>query len=178
MRRRIMRCILMIFAILVSFAATSVTYASGWQISDDPNGQGSNAIVNVRLPIAKPSWASLIVDFGTVRNCSAGLGFLFYKNRDLGRHKKSKRNPDASMVVSIDGKRWDQKADGMRVYENGFEVAVAIYSQELLDALAYGSEATVSILVSGEQKIGVIFDIRGGINAINPAHDRCRAMIQ
>jgi hypothetical protein len=169
---------LVVLIFLFTLPVSGKAYASGWQISDDANGQGSNAIVTVRLPIAKPSWASLIVDFGTVRNCSSGLGFLFYKNRDLGRHKKSKRNPDASMVVSIDGKRWDQKADGMRIYENGFEVAIAIYSQELLDALAYGSEATVSILVSGEQKIGVIFDIRGGINAINPAHDRCRAMIQ
>lgn len=168
-----------IFVVLISLITMPVAaYASSWQISDDPNGQGSNAIVTVRLPTSKAGWASLIVDFGTVRNCSAGLGFLLYKNRDLGRHKNSKKNPDASMTVNVDGKRWNQKADGMRIYENGFEVAIAIYSQELLDALAYGREATVSILVSGQQKIGVIFDITGGVDAINPAHDRCRSMIR
>jgi hypothetical protein len=167
-----------IFIALITILTASPTHASSWQVSDDPTGQGSNAIVNVRLPTAKPSWASLIVDFGTIRNCSAGLGFLLYGKRNLGRHKRSKKTPDASLIIDIDGKRWNQKADGMRVYENGFEVAIAIYNQELLDALAYGKEATVRLLVKNVQKAGVIFDIRGGINAINPAHDRCRKMIR
>lgn len=172
------RFALVVLIFLHALPVSAEAYASSWQIFDDPAGQGANAVLNVRLPTAKPSWASLIVDFGTVRNCSAGLGLLLYNKRDLGRHKRSKRNPSASLIVDIDGKRWSHKADGKRVYENGFEVAIAIYSQELLDALAYGKEATVRLMEKGVQKAGVIFDIRGGINAINPAHDRCKAMIR
>ena len=166
--------LLLVFVVTVCSPAG----ATGWQVVDDTRGQGVNAWLNIRLNLEKPVWASLIVDFGTGRNCSAGLGFLLYRKRDLGRQKNSKKNPDVSMAINIDGQKWNQQADLMRLYENGFEVDIAIYSQEMLNALANGRAATVSVLVKNVPKANVAFNIEGGLSAISQAYERCLTMLR
>jgi hypothetical protein len=152
-------------------------YASGWQVFDYPDGRGSNAGVNIRLQnVTRPSWATLIIDYGIVRNCSAGLGLLVYTRRNLGASQGVKKNPNVLIDIDIDGKRWTQNANFLRSYQYGFEVGSVVNGQEQLNAIASGREATVTIFVGGERKIGVAFDIRGGISAINSAYHRCKKL--